>query len=207
MKNFLLNPWTIAIVPFVMPIIASVIQRFFGIKKGEKNINQTHYGSGDNIAGDKITQEMQKYSKTQIVQISSSPGNYNEYLNLNNIAWMSHVDCADLNSIDMILLESALLRVENPTTNREYKIDDNYSVTFPNTDSFNIKNATIGTMGSKKFTFDRFNQKTQIIEIEGKKFVVTLQNILDKSNREQKLIEYIFGITENNPTETEMSKV
>ena len=89
-KSILGNPWVIGI---GTAVIAGLILYFFGTNL--PIMKQNHTGTGDNVAGNKYTYENKKFSETQVIQISNEPGDYNEELNLDNLAKLKLVDPFD----------------------------------------------------------------------------------------------------------------
>jgi hypothetical protein len=138
-----------------------------------------------------------KYSSAQTVEISSAPGNYNESLNLDNVATMIQVDEASHDAIGMALLASPPLRVDKPTAEARYMDGGGFAVQFPGagTPGMRIEGVTISGLGTK-YLFDRFRSSTHIVRIGIRRFRVSLQSIRDKSSRNNKLIAYTFGISE-----------
>jgi hypothetical protein len=61
-----------------------------------------------------------KFSSTQTIQISSSPGHYNEHLNLDNVAVLTQTGACDRDSITLAFIVSPPLGVTNPKASEQY---------------------------------------------------------------------------------------
>ena len=138
-----------------------------------------------------------KYSSQQIVEISSAPGNYNETLNLDNVATMIHVDEASRDVIAMLLLKEPPVTIEKPRREEKYKTSDGLTVQFPSAGESWIEVGPATLIGpGQKYVFDRFSSSAHVVEVRTRRFRVTLQSITDKSSKKQMLISYTFGISE-----------
>ena len=112
------------------------------------------------------------YSSTQIVEISSSPGDYNETLNLDNVATMRQAEEATHDIIGMaLLIDSPSVTIDKPKGNT-------------------------GSSLGKKYVFSRLGVSAHTIDVGSRHFRVSLQAIRDKSKGKQRLLVYTFGISE-----------
>lgn len=139
-----------------------------------------------------------RYSSTQVVEISSAPGNYNEVLNLDNVATMRQADEATQDQIGMALfIESTSVTIDKPKGKPGYADGaGNVVRVVPGGETgAQFKNLTITGLG-KKYVFDRFGASAHVVEVGQRRFRISLQSIRDKSNGKQKLLIYTFGISE-----------
>ncbi len=163
----------------------------------KKNIKQISYGSGDNIAGDKIINNINKFSDNQSLYASTKPGDYNENLNLDNTAILSLAPPYDNDSVTLDLVINTKFSVENPEFNKNYKNDKDFSAVFPNESHDSVEIKDFNSYDFKNsITFDRFENRTHIIDMGKRKFEITLSEIVDKSTKNEQLIQYLFRIIE-----------
>lgn len=140
-----------------------------------------------------------KYSDTQVVQVSSAPGNYNVTLNLDNTGVALHqFGLANLDAVEMVASSSPLLTIDRPRAGEKYSAGDTI-VKFPAADTPGvfIESARIYPSG-RSIVFDRTTSATATftIEVDDRKFRIVLMAVRDKSKGKHKLLEYTFGISE-----------
>jgi hypothetical protein len=133
-----------------------------------------------------------KFSSTQTIQISSSPGPYNEHLNLDNVAVLTQTGAFDRDSITLALLVSPPLGVVNPKASEQY---DGSQLPAAGHPGMKTKNLEVRTLGDR-FTFHRMNSPRATVKVAGREFVITLMRVDHKSTPRHKLLEYTFGASE-----------
>ncbi|MCF7835894.1 MAG: hypothetical protein K9M15_02115 [Candidatus Marinimicrobia bacterium] len=148
----------------------------------ENNVEQTHYGTGDNIAGNKIVQQ-KLFSDTQFVKLWPSSLGGVDRLNIDNIGTLKASAPYNENSITMYLNVTPL---ELPPLKVEGRFETQDAQIYRHTDS-------------QKYVFDTQQNKSHKIVLENRIFIVTLNKIkrveLEKVSY---AIEYEFGISETN---------
>jgi len=153
----------------------------YAITYNKMEINQTHYGIGDNVVGDKIVNEIKpRFSETQSIIFALPSEGGKDTLNLDNIATLKrHVSFSE-NSIDMLLNVSPY----------EFKPSSTSTVTVEGAMVYRYDKTQL-------YVFDTQGNKSNQFDIRGRKFVVTLNKIKEINTKSGlNAREYVFGISE-----------
>jgi len=138
-----------------------------------------------------------KYSDQQVIVIDYRPSFGKWSLNLDNVATLETYGPRDLNSIGLILAETAPVNIANPQPNQRYSAGG-VEMTFPGVaiPGIRIKEAHL-LVGSamQQFVF-RTDHPTHSITVGTRVFRVTLRSVNDNSTPELPRIEYVFAISE-----------
>jgi len=137
-----------------------------------------------------------KCSSRQTVQFSSQSGDYNETINLDNIAILALGEPLDGESVTMFLQSEAPRTITNPKFGQEYRSGKETIVLSPiDRGKTEIMDLTTSAF-SGQFHFDTSTNRVQLIRVGDREFRVSLDAINDRSAEGHVLIEYVFGISE-----------
>ena len=167
-----------AIISAVLLFIGFIISPQENIFRSIKNVwLQIHFGSGDNVAGNKITQERKLFSDTQYIRFLPTQLGGIDRISLDNIGTMKRYLILSENSLSMILNVSPVEKL-SPVKG--------------------VEDTQIYSYGkSQIYLFDTGKNRSHQINTSGRKFVVTLNKIKEfvaKNGIPAK--EYEFGISE-----------
>ena len=196
--------WWLQLVGMILGVISSVAVIFGfilspqdNIFRSIKNTIQIHFGSGDNIAGEKI--ELTRFSETQFIRLWPEHLGGNDYLNLDNLGKLVYLEQSKEGIL--LALNSPQIMIPNPrNSNNLIALGGKTAVANPeNSKDFEMRDFSVISMNDETATyqFDLLKQKTHTIELGGRRFVVTFTKI-NKPNipSVSAPIEYEFGISE-----------
>ncbi len=150
-------------------------------------------------AGTNLGQRLaaQQYSSQQTIQISSVPGNYNETLNLDNVAALVQSGEASRDAVQMVLPATPPLTVAQPKAGEQYRVGGGAVSGVPSAGTPGIDIRSARTFdASSEFIFDRARNSVHVVQVGRRRFRVALNEINDESTSAQMLMEYVFGISE-----------
>jgi hypothetical protein len=145
-----------------------------------------------------------KYSSEQILEheFSSKTGPIHDVANINldNAATLTMGFIGTLDGVDLLLLQSTPITVEQPQGDASYSVGG-LSTQFPaaGTPGIDIRGARLfDATGAQEFAFTRDGiNRTHVIPVRDRKFQVTLKEIRDRSRPpDHKHIQWVFGISE-----------
>ncbi len=161
---------------------------------------QFHFGPGDTVGHDKIVNEVKKFSSNQSIRLWPERLGGSFSLDLDNLASLTYLTQIGETGIKLSL-NSSFVEIPSPVPgNNVIKTKENEFIVNPlNNPRFEIKDFSVAIPDNNPtYEFDAASQKVQYVEINKRRFTVTLNKIIKQNiPLVSSAVEYDFGISED----------
>ncbi len=197
------NQGLVAVGIFILTLIGFFIKKFLFSEVKKAHTQRQKFGDrslGIQSGRDtnvKVVQEIKKFSGDQSIKLWPSHLGGNDSLDLNGLGKLIFLN----NEGGGILLglDVSQHKILNPNFPKSIDMQDGLIAHFPKNDGFKISDISISSNPDdrQKYIFDLFKNKKQIIDIMGRRFVVTLNESIEHAiSGISSAMEYKFGISE-----------
>ncbi|MFA7302479.1 MAG: hypothetical protein WC030_01905 [Candidatus Paceibacterota bacterium] len=179
--------------------LASLVVAIVGIAFA-RTAQQSHYGSGDNVGGNKIISLASRHSAEQSLKLWPESMGGIDTLNLDNAARLEQCGSYDEQHVTL-LMDSTSLRVPKPRPGERVDYPDGTSVVINPDESPAFKVEGLRMMIQpkimQKYVFSLSEQPRHVIVTDHRRFVVSLATIKKHHLPEVAVaLEYVFNINE-----------
>lgn len=163
-------------------MVYMLLPKFLGLMsktETKETIEQTHYGNGDNVTGNKYSTEYKPYTSEQYINHWPTSLGGNDSINLDNAGDLTVIDTNGVTGITLALntvnIETFIPHVIK--YNDPVKINLDTGEVIGGNTTFSMTSLKILVPDSRKYEFDSLSNKTHIVETNGRKFNITLKEV------------------------------
>jgi hypothetical protein len=139
-----------------------------------------------------------KYSSRQVLQMSNVPGDYNQVLNLDNVAALYLLAPLSREAVTLLWPTLPIVTVAEPKADEQYKVPGGGTVQVPQAGrGLEMRGLTLMGGQAQTIAFDLDEHHIRLVRVGERIFRISLESIHDKADADRSMfLEFEFAISE-----------